>query len=71
MSLISQAPGCTSRSFRRSVLAYVAARSRYRWVAGALAMVAALPRFLTYEISFLLVGAAKPMPLPPPPDAES
>jgi hypothetical protein len=28
-------------------------------------MVAALPRFLTYEISFLLVGAARPMPSPP------
>jgi hypothetical protein len=41
-----------------AVLAYVAARSRYRWVAGALAMVAALPRFLTYEISFLVVGSA-------------
>jgi hypothetical protein len=48
-----------------AVLAFVAARSRYRWVAGALAMVAALPRFLTYEISFLLVGAARPMPSPP------
>lgn len=41
-------------------LAYLAARSRYRWVAGALAMIAVLPRFLTYEISFLLVGAARP-----------
>jgi hypothetical protein len=48
------------------VLAFIAARSPYRWVAGSLAMIAALPRFLTYEISFLLVGAAKPMP--PPPD---
>jgi hypothetical protein len=39
-------------------LAYLAARSRSRWVAGARAMIAVLPRFLTYEISFLLVGAA-------------
>jgi hypothetical protein len=41
------------------VLAFAAARSRSRWVAGALAMIAVLPRFLTYEISFLLVGAAR------------
>lgn len=41
-----------------SALALIAARSPYRWVAGALAMMSALPRFLTYEISFLLVGAA-------------
>ena len=40
-------------------LAYLAARSSYRWVAGALAMIALLPRFLTYEISFLLVGVAR------------
>ncbi|MGZ6372735.1 MAG: glycosyltransferase 87 family protein, partial [Candidatus Limnocylindria bacterium] len=46
-----------------SGLAFVAARSRYRWVAGALAMIAVLPRFLTYEISFLLVGAAKRPPV--------
>jgi hypothetical protein len=43
-------------------LAFVAARSPYRWVAGALAMLAALPRVLTYEISFLLVGAATARP---------
>jgi hypothetical protein len=45
-----------------SGLAFVAARSPYRWVAGGLAMIAALPRFLTYEISFLLVGAATARP---------
>jgi hypothetical protein len=39
-------------------LAFVGARSRYPWVVGALTMIAALPRMLTYEISFLLVGAA-------------
>ena len=54
-----------------SVLAFVAARSRYRWVAGSLAMIAALPRFLTYEISFLLVGAANPAPVAAPPPGES
>jgi lysylphosphatidylglycerol synthetase-like protein (DUF2156 family) len=41
-----------------AVLAFVGARSRYPWLLGALAMIAALPRFLTYEISFLLVGLA-------------
>jgi hypothetical protein len=41
-----------------AILAVVAARSRYRWLVGALAMIAALPRMLTYEISFLLVGLA-------------
>jgi hypothetical protein len=54
-----------------SVLAFLGARSRYRWVAGSLAMIAALPRFLTYEISFLLVGAAKPVPEPAPKPEES
>jgi hypothetical protein len=43
-------------------LAFIAARSPYRWVSGALAMLAALPRLLTYEISFLLVGAATARP---------
>lgn len=45
-----------------ALLAFALAKSRYRWLAVSLAMVAALPRFLTYEISFLLVGAAKPSP---------
>lgn len=40
------------------VLEFVGARSRYPWLLGALAMIAALPRMLTYEISFLLVGLA-------------
>jgi hypothetical protein len=58
-----------------SVLAFVAARSRYRWIAGSLAMISALPRFLTYEISFLLVGLAASPPerrpaAPAVPDAE-
>lgn len=39
-------------------LAVAAARTRYRWVLGALAMLAALPRVLTYEAGFLLVGLA-------------
>ena len=40
-----------------SILATVVfGRSRYRWLAAGLAMVMALPRLLTYEISFLLVG---------------
>jgi hypothetical protein len=36
------------------------ARSRYRWLAGSLALIAALPRLLTYEIGFLLIGLARP-----------
>jgi hypothetical protein len=47
-------------------LAFLGARSRHRWVLGALAMIAALPRFLTYEVSFLLVAAAhRPPPREP------
>jgi hypothetical protein len=41
-----------------AVVAYVGARSRYRWLFGALAMLLALPRALTYEAGFLLVGLA-------------
>jgi hypothetical protein len=58
-----------------AVLAFLGVRSRYPWLLGALAMIAALPRFLTYEISFLLVGlAASPSErrpaAPAVPDAE-
>jgi hypothetical protein len=35
------------------------ARSRYRWLAGSLALIAALPRLLTYEIGFLVIGLAR------------
>jgi hypothetical protein len=60
MSLISVASALwVAVAIAMTGLAVVAARSPYRWLAGALAMIAALPRFLTYEISFLLVGAAK------------
>jgi hypothetical protein len=60
MSLISVAASVyVVVAIAMAVLAFVAARSQYRWVAGALAMVAVLPRFLTYEVSFLLVGAAQ------------
>jgi hypothetical protein len=34
-------------------------RTRYAWLAAGLAMVLALPRLLTYELSFLLVGLAE------------
>jgi hypothetical protein len=40
-------------------VAYLRARSRYGWLVGVAAMIAALPRFLTYEVSFLLVGLAR------------
>jgi len=38
--------------------AYALARTRYRWAAGAFAMVASLPRMLSYQSSFMLVGLA-------------
>jgi hypothetical protein len=37
-------------------LCWWVARTRYGWLAAAFAMLAALPRLLTYEIGFLLVG---------------
>jgi hypothetical protein len=40
-------------------IAYARARSRYGWLLGVVAMIVALPRFLTYEVSFLLVGLAR------------
>lgn len=39
-----------------AALAFLGARSRHRWLLGALAMLMALPRALTYETGFLLVG---------------
>jgi hypothetical protein len=35
------------------------ARTRFAWPAGSLAMIAALPRLLDYEIGFLLIGLAQ------------
>jgi hypothetical protein len=68
MSLIAEAAWLyVAVAIGMALLALVAARLPYRWVAGSVAMVAALPRFLTYEISFLLVGAARPdRPKPEP-----
>lgn len=45
-----------------ATLAYARARTRYRWLVGALAMIATLPRFLDYQIGFLLVGTAASRP---------
>ena len=41
-----------------SVAIFPLARSRFAWLAGGVAVAAWLPRFLTYEIGFVLVGAA-------------
>jgi hypothetical protein len=41
-----------------TVAAFLMARTRYAWLAASVAMVATLPRLLTYEIGFLLVGVA-------------
>jgi len=37
-------------------VAFLLARTPYRWLAGAVAMVACLPRLLTYEAGFMLIG---------------
>jgi hypothetical protein len=37
---------------------YLLARSPYRWAAGAFSMIATLPRLLSYQSSFMLVGLA-------------
>ena len=42
------------------------ARTRYGWLAGTVAMIVALPRFLLYEIGFVLVGLARDKPGPAP-----
>jgi hypothetical protein len=39
--------------------ALLLARGRYGWLGGAMAMLATLPRLLTYEIGFLLIGLAR------------
>jgi len=46
--------------------AYLLARTPYRWLAGAVAMVASLPRLLTYEAGFMLIG----LPFRPVPESE-
>jgi branched-subunit amino acid permease len=43
-----------------ATFAVARARRHYAWLTGALAMMATLPRLLTYEIGFLLVGLAEP-----------
>ena len=40
-------------------VAYLRARCSHGWLVGVVAMIVALPRFLTYEVSFLLVGLAR------------
>jgi hypothetical protein len=41
-------------------VAAAAARTRFGWLAGGVAVIAALPRLLDYEIGFLLIGLAQP-----------
>jgi hypothetical protein len=41
------------------VAAFLMARTRYAWLASSFAAVAALPRLLTYEMGFLLLGTAE------------
>jgi hypothetical protein len=42
--------------------AWALARTRHGWLAGAVALILALPRFLLYEISFVVVGLADAAP---------
>ncbi len=51
------------------VMTYRLARTRCAWLAGSVAMVAALPRFLLYQLGFLLVGTARDRWLPASDDA--
>jgi hypothetical protein len=39
---------------------YLLARTKYAWASGGLAMVASLPRLLSYEAAFMLVGLTRP-----------
>jgi hypothetical protein len=39
--------------------AYLLARTRYAWAAGALSMLASLPRMLSYQSGFMLVGLTR------------
>lgn len=41
------------------VATWVLARTRFAWLAGGLAMILTLPRYLDYQIGFLLVGFAR------------
>jgi hypothetical protein len=57
LSLAQVWPGLWLAVALLSVLAtIVLGRSRYRWLAAGVAMVLTLPRLLTYELSFLMVG---------------
>ena len=38
------------------VITYLFAKTRYAWLAGAVAMVATTPRLLSYQAGFILVG---------------
>ncbi|MDQ6683287.1 MAG: glycosyltransferase 87 family protein [Chloroflexota bacterium] len=61
MSLLTVSPVVYALASGAAVgLALIAARSRYAWLAGIVAVLVALPRFLLYEISFVLVGLARP-----------
>ena len=55
-----------------AVIAFATARTRYAWLTGATAVVAALPRLLSYELGFLLVGLARrPPPASPRPTGDA
>jgi hypothetical protein len=41
------------------VTTWLLARTRFAWLAGGLAIILILPRYLDYQIGFLLVGIAR------------
>ena len=41
------------------VATWLLARTRFAWLAGGLAMILTLPRYLDYQIGFLLIGIAR------------
>ena len=59
MSLLTVSPVLWGVVAAAAVAAtWMLARTRYAWLAGAVAVTLALPRFLLYEISFLVAGLA-------------
>jgi hypothetical protein len=60
MSLLTVSPVLWAVVVAASVAAtWAFSRTGYAWPAGAVALILALPRFLLYEISFLIVGLAE------------
>jgi hypothetical protein len=55
-------PGFVAVAVASIFLTFLAARTRIGWLAGSAAVLAGLPRLLSYELGFLLVGLAERRP---------